>query len=594
MGKPELAGFARAHHVAFFDAMATELPGDYATQEVNHLTLAYFAVAGLSLLRELDRVNKDQIAKWVLSFQVHPEANCDVDNGLFYGFCGSRSTQSPLPYVKDPCHNGSHLASTYSALAILKIVGYDLANIDNKALLLSMKKLQQPDGSFMPTHIGAETDLRFVYCAAAICSMLDDWTGMDKLKAKEYILNCQSYDGGFSMVPGSESHGGGTFCAVAALHLMGFIQVDLASNLRDFVSIDTRMLLEWCLQRQVTDGGFQGRRNKPSDTCYAFWVGGVLKIIGADHLIDHCALREFLLTCQSPYGGFTKFPYGRIPDIYHSYYGLAALSLLEEEGLEPLHVELGILSAALASGDPGRSSQAHPGGGVLFLLPAALPMAGVGSTVRRLYLSVYNWVVFYGWAQVLYYAILALLESGHEAVYAAVERPLQFAQTAAIMEILHGLVGLVRSPVSATLPQIGSRLFLTWGVLWSFPEMHSHILVTTLVISWSITEIIRYSFFGTKEALGFAPSWLLWLRYSTFMVLYPTGISSEVGLIFLALPYMKASEKYCLRLPNKWNFSFDYMYGSILAILVYVPGSPHMFGYMLAQRKKALSKVKTA
>jgi len=49
----------------------------------------------------------------------------------------------------------------------------------------------------MPIHIGAETDLRFVYCAAAICSMLNDWTGMDKLK---------SYDGGFGMVPGSESH----------------------------------------------------------------------------------------------------------------------------------------------------------------------------------------------------------------------------------------------------------------------------------------------------------------------------------------------------------------------------------------------------
>lgn len=127
---------------------------------------------------------------------------------------------------------------------------------------------------------------------------------------------------------------------------MGFIQVDLASNLRDSTSIDTCMLLEWCLQRQVTDGGFQGRRNKLSDTCYAFWVGGVLKILGAYHLIDSCALRSFLLTCQSPYGGFTKFPDDRIPDIYHSYYGLAALSLLEEEGLEPLCVELGILSAA--------------------------------------------------------------------------------------------------------------------------------------------------------------------------------------------------------------------------------------------------------
>lgn len=53
MGKRD---FARAHHVAFFDAMATELPDDYASQEVNHLTLGYFAVGGLSLLRELDRV----------------------------------------------------------------------------------------------------------------------------------------------------------------------------------------------------------------------------------------------------------------------------------------------------------------------------------------------------------------------------------------------------------------------------------------------------------------------------------------------------------------------------------------------------------
>lgn len=28
-------------------------------------------------------------------------------------------------------------------------------------------------------------------------------------------------------------------------------------------------------------------------------------------------------------------------------------------------------------------------------------------------------------------------------------------------------------------------------------------------------------------------------RYSTFLLLYVTGITSEVGLIYLALPYMK-------------------------------------------------------
>jgi hypothetical protein len=38
-------------------------------------------------------------------------------------------------------------------------------------------------------------------------------------------------------------------------------------------------------------------------------------------------------------------------------------------------------------------------------------------------------------AQVLYYAVMTLRVKGHEAVYAAVEQPLQFAQTAAIMEV---------------------------------------------------------------------------------------------------------------------------------------------------------------
>ncbi|KAJ3693311.1 hypothetical protein LUZ60_008791 [Juncus effusus] len=139
-------------------------------------------------------------------------------------------------------------------------------------------------------------------------------------------------------------------------------------------------------------------------------------------------------------------------------------------------------------------------------------MAGFLSTLKRIYLSIYNWAVFAGWLQVLVFAIKALSESGHTAVYDAVEKSLQLAQTAAVLEIIHGLIGLVRSPISATLPQIGSRLFVTWGILYSFPETRTHMLVSSLVISWSLTEIIRYSFFGLKEALGFAPSWLLWLR----------------------------------------------------------------------------------
>lgn len=45
--------------------------------------------------------------------------------------------------------NCSHLASTYCALAILKMVGYNLSNINPEAILKSMRKLQQHDGRYI-------------------------------------------------------------------------------------------------------------------------------------------------------------------------------------------------------------------------------------------------------------------------------------------------------------------------------------------------------------------------------------------------------------------------------------------------------------
>lgn len=51
-----------------------------------------------------------------------------------------------LLYLSDQGSDISNIASTYSALAILKIVGYDLLNLDAESILVSMKHLQQPDG----------------------------------------------------------------------------------------------------------------------------------------------------------------------------------------------------------------------------------------------------------------------------------------------------------------------------------------------------------------------------------------------------------------------------------------------------------------
>uniref|UniRef100_A0A803N069 Prenyltransferase alpha-alpha toroid domain-containing protein n=1 Tax=Chenopodium quinoa TaxID=63459 RepID=A0A803N069_CHEQI len=313
--------FDKDRHVRFLDMMYELLPSDYESQEINHLTLAYFTLSSLDILGALDRVDKEAIVAWVLSFQAHKKDQDDLRSGQFYGFLGSRSSQFPADALKNSNCNSSHLASTYSALAILKILGYDFSLFDSESILRSMRNLQQSDGSHMMVAL--------VYVLV--------WNPM----AFSFLVNIMyTYD--------TSDTGGATYCAIASLRLMGFIEDDLLSKGVSSSIIDIPVLLDWMMQRQAADGGFQGRLNKPSDTCYAFWVGGVLKILGGSKFVNKEALRDSLLTCQSVYGGFSKFP-GELPELYHSYYGFSAYSLLEEPTLNSLCVELGITKRA-ASG----------------------------------------------------------------------------------------------------------------------------------------------------------------------------------------------------------------------------------------------------
>lgn len=53
--------------------------------------------------------------------------------------------------------------------------------VAHPALLLPLSS------SFYAVPEGSENDIRFIYCAASICYMLDNWSGMDIQKAIEYI-----------------------------------------------------------------------------------------------------------------------------------------------------------------------------------------------------------------------------------------------------------------------------------------------------------------------------------------------------------------------------------------------------------------------
>ncbi|CDF36729.1 enoyl-CoA hydratase [Chondrus crispus] len=189
-----------------------------------------------------------------------------------------------------------------------------------------------------------------------------------------------------------------------------------------------------------------------------------------------------------------------------------------------------------------------------------------------------------GWSIVLLRLLRALISS--EPVYPAVRLPLALSQTGAILEVVHALSGLVRASAATTLLQVSSRLMLVWGVLDLVPEVRLAPTVTSMVLAWSLTEIPRYLYFSVAAATTQIPPGLTWLRYSTFIPLYPLGAGSEAATLYAALPYIEAARPLSVYMPNRVNFAFDYYYMCVLVLVNYLPGLPYMFAHMLRQRKK--------
>jgi hypothetical protein len=76
------------------------------------------------------------------------------------------------------------------------------------------------------------------------------------------------------------------------------------------------------------------------------------------------------------------------------------------------------------------------------------------------------------------------------------------------------------------------------------------------------------------QELEYSPYVSLWLRYTSFIPLYPLGVSSELAMVYLALPTIRATSMWSVRLPNRFNFGFDYHLVCILGMLTYLPGAP--------------------
>ncbi|PAV59412.1 hypothetical protein WR25_03533 [Diploscapter pachys] len=236
--------------------------------------------------------------------------------------------------LPDDCAN---LAQTYSALATLAILGDDFSRVDRDGILKTIRKSQKEDGCFWGQGLDSESDMRFVYCAAAICHILADDSAIVWQRLGEFIKSSRNYDGGIGQGPGDESHGGSSYCAIASLALSNRLW-----NGEILTRADLDKYVKWALWKQNV--GLHGRAHKPDDSCYSFWIGATLETLNAHSFLGIPQLRTFLMSVQHPFmGGFCKLNEpGAFPDMLHAYFSIAALSLMKEPGFAPMNAQLNV------------------------------------------------------------------------------------------------------------------------------------------------------------------------------------------------------------------------------------------------------------
>ncbi|KAK6010171.1 tyrosine phosphatase-like protein, PTPLA [Ostertagia ostertagi] len=147
----------------------------------------------------------------------------------------------------------------------------------------------------------------------------------------------------------------------------------------------------------------------------------------------------------------------------------------------------------------------------------------------QLYLFAYNAVQFIGWGIIL-------------------------------LKTLHGLSEHLTWPQLYTSVEAEVKLFQTLAIL----EARESIGVPMLLLAWSVTEVVRYSYYalGLFNAVPYFLTWIRWVAEKKY---------------------------YSLEMPNALNMSISFYWVLIGAALFYIPGFPQLYLYMFAQRKKVLS-----
>lgn len=248
----------KSKHASYLKDYLTNLPGGFISLEASRPWILYWILHALNLLGYQPVFMYPRVISTLKHIQ--------NASGGYGGGAGHLSQGAP------------NYAAVLSLCSIATEEAW--ASIDRPAMYNYFMRMKQPNGSFS-IHEDGEADSRSTYTFIAIARLLNILTDELKDKTADFLLSCQTYEGGFGGEPGNEAHGGYNFCALAALLI-----------LKQAHRCDLFALENWLLRRQSRlEGGFQGRTNKLVDSCYSFWQGAAMAMVeavrrGGDDLYD--------------------------------------------------------------------------------------------------------------------------------------------------------------------------------------------------------------------------------------------------------------------------------------------------------------------
>lgn len=176
--------------------------------------------------------------------------------------------------------------------------------------------------------------------------------------------------------------------------------------------------------------------------------------------------------------------------------------------------------------------------------------------MKTAYLIFYNLAQFVGWSIVLATGRMDYL---------------CWFQSIQLIEVLHCMLGLVKSSALTTFMQILSRLIVVWAALVPFPETQQTLGFKMILWAWPIAETTRYIYYAFN-LMNLNIYLFTWLRYSLFIVLYPLGVSGELLILYKLKQILEKTGDHIFQMPyTQQNINYHPNHAILLLMLSYIP-----------------------